>query len=311
MPNTFTQLVPLTPLPDPPDRRMSDQARFDQAAHASLKAQQAMVEEFNGGLIRDINAVLPSVQAVCDNLPLVQSAPENAATALAARLGAEAARDKAAAWADKPSGVQVEAGRYSALHWSEVARAAAGETTNQRVQRSWTTAADIADGGALDLPVGMTYTPGMNTLSLSFMGLDLYPGLQYEEMGDKGVPSSRVKLLFAAPKGVEFRAYVIAGPAGEADTPTPGMAQKIETRAWTLTDDVMAEGLVQLPSPLRYRPGYAELRLSAMGLQLFVDQQFSEFGDGTASSDMFRLKFPLKAGAELYAVVMTNFYTKE
>lgn len=309
--STLSVISPLTALPPAPNRRMGDQQRFDEMAFASLKAQEKMVAELNADFIPAFNAALPAVNDAFVNRDAILGAAAQAQTAMQARAGAESARDKAEDWADKSTGMQVEAGRYSARHWSDVARAAAGETANQRVQRSWNIEQAVAEGGTLTFPPGMTYTPGADTLSLSFAGLDLYPGLQYEEMGEKGVPSSQVRLLFTVPAGSALHAYVIAGPAGEADTPTPGMAQKIEAVAWTLQAPVMAEGLVELPEPLRYRPGYSELRLSAMGTQLYVDQQFAEFGDGTATSNLFRIKYALKAGTELYAVIMSNFYAKE
>lgn len=294
-------MMPLTPLPPAPDRRIGDQRRFDEAAYASLKGQERMVAELNEGFIPPFNAALPAVLDAYDHREVILASPDNARRA-------EEARDKAEAWADAPVGVLVETGRHSAFHWSEVARAAAGETAKQRVQRAWALTGDIADGGVLTLPVGMTYTAGMATLSLSYRGVELYPGYQYEERGERGTPSSEVILRFDAAAGSLIRAYVIAGPAGESDAPTPGTAQKLAAAAWTLERAVIAEGIISLPAPLAYRPGYSELRLSARGLTLYAGEHFAEVGTGTATSNAVRIKFPLAAGTQMHAVIMSNVY---
>jgi len=67
----------------------------------------------------------------------------NTADAEAARIAAEAARDKAAQWAENPEGVEVETGQYSALHHKEKALDA------QVAAEAARTGAEIAEGNAL------------------------------------------------------------------------------------------------------------------------------------------------------------------
>jgi hypothetical protein len=67
----------------------------------------------------------------------------NTADAEAARVAAEAARDKAAQWAENPENVEVEAGQYSALHHKEKALDA------QIAAAASATAASTSEGNAL------------------------------------------------------------------------------------------------------------------------------------------------------------------
>lgn len=84
------------------------------------------------------------------------------------------------------------------------------------LQETWATATAIASGSILTLPVG--YFPGRNILRLTVDGLTCYPKgpnvpaalPQYEEMGAAGKLSREVKLLFAAPAGAVWNAWVIA-----------------------------------------------------------------------------------------------------
>jgi hypothetical protein len=73
-----------------------------------------------------------TITGILDLTALVVAAATSAASAAAslaasliARTGAEAARDKAELWSEQTEDTEVEAGKYSALHWAAKANAAA------------------------------------------------------------------------------------------------------------------------------------------------------------------------------------------
>lgn len=82
-----------------------------------------------------------------------------------------------------------------------------------RKQQAWTLAEAIPEGGTLALPV--SYIPGTNALLLHWDGIPLTPGVNFEERGTVGQPSTEVTLLFPAPGGAEFHAIVLGGDVPE------------------------------------------------------------------------------------------------
>lgn len=96
------------------------------------------------------------------------------------------------------------ASRRELLHLSGVV-----ESLRHPRQAVWSITAAIAVNGVLQLPSGITYQPGKNLVDLSWDGLVCHPGRQFEEISETGrLESSKLKLLFAAPAGSEFRVLV-------------------------------------------------------------------------------------------------------
>lgn len=76
------------------------------------------------------------------------------------------------------------------------------------MEQVWTLEADLASGGALTLPNGLTYLVGRHHLRLAWNGLLLYPGRQFEEVGDSDTASSSVRVLMPMQAGDELDAWV-------------------------------------------------------------------------------------------------------
>lgn len=78
------------------------------------------------GINNEVSTVATNVQAVkdaADNMQAIIDAPSEASAAATARGLAEDARDRAEEWAENPEDTEVITGQYSALHWSEKAKA--------------------------------------------------------------------------------------------------------------------------------------------------------------------------------------------
>ena len=76
------------------------------------------------------------------------------------------------------------------------------------MEQVWTLEADLASGGALTLPNGLTYLVGRHHLRLSWNGLLLYPGRQFEEVGEPDASSNSVRVLMPMQVGDELDAWV-------------------------------------------------------------------------------------------------------
>lgn len=76
------------------------------------------------------------------------------------------------------------------------------------MEQVWTLASDLASGGTLTLPNGLTYLVGRHHLRLSWNGLLLYPGRQFEEVGGSDTASSSVRVLMPMQVGDELDAWV-------------------------------------------------------------------------------------------------------
>ena len=114
-------ILPLSPLPEPPNRKMADQERFDEAAYQSLKAQQKLVDELNRDFTPAFNAALPAVKDAFENRTIIHAAAGNAQRAEAGAARADEAADTARLWAEAPEGQLVDARGHSALHWAKTA----------------------------------------------------------------------------------------------------------------------------------------------------------------------------------------------
>lgn len=82
----------------------------------------------------------------------------------------------------------------------------------------WTLPALVAEGDLLTLPPGIGYYPGHCAVRLSWDGLVCHVGRNFEEVGEAGILSNAVRLLFNAPAGSEFQAEIMA----HADAPGAG-----------------------------------------------------------------------------------------
>lgn len=72
----------------------------------------------------------------------------------------------------------------------------------------WRLDTAVSAGGTLDLP--LFYFAGRNMLHLSYDGVELYQGAQYEEIGEKDAHSSAVKALIPLAAGTVMHAWAIA-----------------------------------------------------------------------------------------------------
>ena len=79
----------------------------------------------------------------------------------------------------------------------------------------WQLTQAMENGGTLALPEGVSYLPGHKALMLFWDGAACAEGLCFEEIGEKNVASSSVKLLFDAPKGAEMEVRVLGHSAAK------------------------------------------------------------------------------------------------
>lgn len=134
-----------------------------------------------------------------DLLSARDAAEGAAARAEAARAGAGAERERAGSEADRAA--------------READRAAGAATLGvgaENLEAVWRLDADAAAGDALNFPDGVVYFPGRNMLRLSYDGVELYRGPQYEEMGEKDRASSSVRMLIPLTAGAVMRAWSVA-----------------------------------------------------------------------------------------------------
>lgn len=75
-------------------------------------------------------------------------------------------------------------------------------------EETWTLESDLASGDTLTLPNDLTYLVGRHHLRLSWNGLLLYPGRQFEEAGDSDTSSKTVRVLMPMSAGDELDAWV-------------------------------------------------------------------------------------------------------
>lgn len=163
---------------------------------------------------------------------------------------------------------------------------------------------DTSSGSTITLPSGIQYVVGMNHLRLSLNGTILYPGQQYEEVGQSSHLSTQVKLLFPAKANDRLEVWVIpiGGTIDEETgevTPEAGVACNAET--WTLTAAITAGTAITLPNSMKYVAGKKHLRLSWNGILLIPVIDWNETGVTGAESTQIKVNFNLEAGDALNA----------
>lgn len=121
------------------------------------------------------------------------------------------ARDRAEAAAGKAAASETEAGKQADRAKAEADRAANAAilgTQAENLEAVWRIDTDIPAGGTLALPV--SYFAGRNMLHLSYDGVELYRGPQYEETGERDELSSSVKMLIPLSRGTVMHAWAVA-----------------------------------------------------------------------------------------------------
>ncbi len=128
------------------------------------------------------------------------------------------ARDRAETAAKKAASSEDEAGKQAARAEDEADRAKAEAdraanaailgTQAENLEAVWRMDTDIPAGGTLALPV--SYFAGRNMLHLSYDGVELYRGPQYEETGERDELSSSVKMLIPLSRGTVMHAWAVA-----------------------------------------------------------------------------------------------------
>ena len=79
----------------------------------------------------------------------------------------------------------------------------------------WTVSEASEAGDVITLPNSLTYLVGRHHLRLSWNGILLYPGRQFEEVGDSDTASNSVRVLMPMKAGDELDAWVGALGNGE------------------------------------------------------------------------------------------------
>lgn len=250
------------------------------------------------------------------------------------------ARDRAETAAKKAASSEDEAGKQAARAEDEADRAKAeadraaqaAQTAELdagalNVDATWTLGNAVAPGENIILPV--IYWPGRAMLHLSYDGVELYRGAQYEETGEKDTLSSIVKALIPIPAGTVMHAWVIASNVArhveEAEERAKAEADRAEREAdrakseadraadavilgtqaenleavWTLDADIPASGTLALP--LSYFAGRNMLHLSYDGVELYRGPQYEEIGERDELSSSVRMLIPLSRGTVMHA----------
>lgn len=128
------------------------------------------------------------------------------------------ARDRAETAAKKAASSEDEAGKQAARAEDEADRAKAEADRAaqaavlgvgaENLDAVWKLDAEIPAGGTLELP--LFYFAGRNMLHLSYDGVELYRGPQYEETGERDELSSSVKMLIPLSRGTVMHAWAVA-----------------------------------------------------------------------------------------------------
>ncbi len=128
------------------------------------------------------------------------------------------ARDRAETAAKKAASSEDEAGKQADRAEDEAdrakteadraAQAAVLGVGAENLDAVWKLDAEIPAGETLELP--LFYFAGRNMLHLSYDGVELYRGVQYEEIGEKDEHASSVKTLIPLPAGTVMHAWAVA-----------------------------------------------------------------------------------------------------
>lgn len=140
------------------------------------------------------------------------SATEAARQANLAKTRADRAESAAQAAEDAARAADCAASRATQKAEDIMAHMADGVTV------AWTSDEAIPQGELLPLPQNCGYYPGHHAVSLSWDGLVCHVGRQFEEVGEPGLLSHAVRLLFAAPALSDWQARICA----HADAPAAG-----------------------------------------------------------------------------------------
>lgn len=203
LPSGYT-LVILRNMPFLQDVKLITGTRFDpavieEALDRATAERQQLLEKVDRAVVVPADSANPP-EELADQLFEARDQAE-AAAGEAADYGAEARTqaDRAESEADRA--------RDEADRAAQAAQLGAGAANLEAV---WTLAEAVAAGESLDLPV--VYFPGRNMLHLSYDGVELYRGPQYEEIGEPGADarSSAVRMRIPLGRGTVMRAWAIA-----------------------------------------------------------------------------------------------------
>ena len=203
LPSGYT-LVILRNMPFLQDVKLITGTRFDpavieEALDRATAERQQLLEKVDRAVVVPADSANPP-EELADQLFEAKDQAE-AAAGEAADYGAEARTqaDRAESEADRA--------RDEADRAAQAAQLGAGAANLEAV---WTLAEAVAAGESLDLPV--VYFPGRNMLHLSYDGVELYRGPQYEEIGEPGADarSSAVRMRIPLGRGTVMRAWAIA-----------------------------------------------------------------------------------------------------
>lgn len=140
------------------------------------------------------------------------------------------------------------ASRRELLHLSGIV-----ESLRNPKEAVWTISAAIAANGTLTLPSGIAYVPGRHLVDLSWDGLECFPGKQFEEVAVAGQQTSdRLRLLFAAPAGSEFR-VLVRGYSLQPRLPDDVMSASLAARMDSLEQSLnkVADGAAYITPPTK------------------------------------------------------------
>ncbi len=243
LPSGYT-LVILRNMPFLQDVKLITGTRFDpavieEALDRATAERQQLLEKVDRAVVVPADSANPP-EELADQLFEAKDQAE-AAAGEAADYGAEARTqaDRAESEADRA--------RDEADRAAQAAQLGAGAANLEAV---WTLAEAVAAGESLDLPV--VYFPGRNMLHLSYDGVELYRGPQYEEIGEPGadVRSSAVRMRIPLGRGTVMRAWAVASNVArhveEAEERAGEQADRAEAeadRAASVVRDAVADAV--------------------------------------------------------------------
>ena len=223
---------------------------FQEQIEGGLDKATRLIQQLEADVARSIKVPPTSAESPEDMGAELLGARDEAVAAAesagGALVGAEAARDAASGEVDRAAREAARA-RDEADRAAQAAQLGAGAANLEAV---WTLAEAVAAGESLDLPV--TYFPGRNMLHLSYDGVELYRGPQYEEIGEPGADarSSAVRMRIPLVRGTVMRAWAVASNVArhveEAEERAGEQADRAEAeadRAASVVRDAVADAV--------------------------------------------------------------------
>lgn len=183
---------------------------FQEQIEGGLDKATRLIQQLEADVARSIKVPPTSAESPEDMGAELLGARDEAVAAAesagSALVGAEAARDAASGEVDRAAR-EADRARDEADRAAQAAQLGAGAANLEAV---WTLAEAVAAGESLDLPV--VYFPGRNMLHLSYDGVELYRGPQYEEIGEPGADarSSAVRMRIPLVRGTVMHAWAVA-----------------------------------------------------------------------------------------------------